>query len=135
MALELTGGCLCGAVRYRCAAPARPATWCHCTSCRRAAGAHAVAWFTVPGASFAWVEGQAAIFRSSPPVARAFCARCGTQLTYRHQDSPDEVDVTVGSLDEPDRVAPADHIWMQDAAAWDRPVDGLPSYPRSRQKT
>jgi hypothetical protein len=135
MALELSGGCLCGAVRYRCAAPERPATWCHCTSCRRAAGAHAVAWFTVPGESFALIEGQPAIFRSSPPVQRAFCARCGTQLTYRHQDSPGEVDVTVGSLDEPDRVAPADHIWMQDAAAWDRPADGLPSYPRSRQKT
>jgi len=135
MALELTGGCLCGAVRYRCAAPVRPATWCHCTSCRRAAGAHAVAWFTVPAKSFALIEGQPAIFRSSPPVQRAFCARCGTQLTYRHQDSAGEVDVTVGSLDEPDRVAPADHIWMQDAAAWDRPVDGLPSYPRSRQKT
>jgi hypothetical protein len=130
---QLTGACLCGAVRYRCGEPGRPATFCHCTSCRRAAGAHAVAWFTVPGASFAFTRGQPATFRSSPPVERAFCARCGTQLTYRHQSWPGEVDVTVGSLDEPDRIAPAAHIWMQDAAAWDRPADGLPCHARSRQ--
>jgi hypothetical protein len=127
----LSGGCLCGAVRYRCVAPDRPAVYCHCTSCRRAAGAHAVVWFTVPAASFAFTAGQATIFRSSPPVERAFCARCGTQLTYRHQRWAGEIDVTGASLDEPGRVAPAAHIWMQDAAAWDRPADTLPCHPRS----
>ncbi|HEX4583472.1 MAG TPA: GFA family protein [Burkholderiaceae bacterium] len=128
----LNGGCLCGAVRYRCGAPAHPPAFCHCTSCRRAAGAHAVAWFTVAASSLQFTHGQPAIYRSSPPVQRAFCARCGTQLTYRHQDSPDEVDLTVGSLDEPDRVTPAVHIWMMDAPRWDRPGDALPCYPRSR---
>jgi hypothetical protein len=77
----LEGGCLCGAVRYRCAAPDRPATLCHCTSCRRAAGAHVVAWFTVAASSLSFTEGTPAIYRSSPPVQRGFCARCGTQLT------------------------------------------------------
>jgi hypothetical protein len=131
--LSLTGGCLCGAVRYRCAVPMHPPAYCHCTSCRRAAGAHAVAWFTVAAAALDFTQGQPAIYRSSPPVQRAFCARCGTQLTYRHDESPAEVDVTVGSLDEPDRVAPAVHIWMLDAPRWDQPGDGLPRYPRSRQ--
>jgi hypothetical protein len=128
----LDGGCLCGAVRYRCDAPARPATVCHCTSCRRAAGAHAVAWFTVPASSLVFTQGRAAMYRSSAPVQRGFCAHCGTQLTYRNDRWPDEVDVTVGSLDEPGRVAPAAHIWMEDAPPWDRPGDGLPCHPRSR---
>jgi hypothetical protein len=130
--LDLTGGCLCGAVRYRCGAPTVAATYCHCTSCRRAAGAHAVAWFTVADSSLVFVQGQPALHRSSPPVQRAFCARCGTQLTYRHDSRPGEVDVTVGSLDQPERIAPADHIWMEDAAPWDRPGDGLPSHGRGR---
>ena len=128
----LNGGCLCGAVRYRCDAPVRPATYCHCTSCRRAAGAHVIAWFTVPASSLVFTQGQAAMYRSSSPVQRGFCARCGTQLTYRNDRWPDEVDVTIGSLDEPDRVAPAAHIWMEDAPRWDRPGDSLPCHARSR---
>ena len=129
----LRGGCLCGALRYQCDAPIGPAACCHCTSCRRAAGAHAVAWFTVPSSSLVFTQGQPAIYRSSPPVQRAFCARCGTPLTYRHDDWPGEVDATIGSLDEPDRVAPVAHIWMQDAPSWDRPGDGLPCHPRARR--
>src|SRR5882757_3478816 len=109
----LKGGCLCGAVRYHSGAPSHPAVYCHCTSCRRAAGAHAVAWFTVANASLVFTQGEPAIYRSSPPVQRTFCARCGTPLTYRHDGRAGEVDITIGSLDEPDRVAPADHIWMQ----------------------
>jgi hypothetical protein len=128
----LDGGCLCGAVRYRCEPPARPAAYCHCTSCRRAAGAHAVAWFTVPNSSLTFTQGQPAIYRSSAPVQRGFCGRCGTQLTYRNDQWPDEVDLTVGSLDDPGRVAPTSHIWMEDAAPWDRPGDGLPVHARSR---
>ena len=128
----LSGGCLCGAIRFSCAMPQSPAAYCHCTSCRRAAGAHVVAWFTVPASSLVFTQGQPAIYRSTPPVERGFCERCGTQLTYRNETWPDHVDVTVGSLDAPDRVPPADHIWMEDAAGWDRPGDGLPCHARSR---
>jgi hypothetical protein len=128
----LEGGCLCGAVRYRCSTPQSAAAYCHCTSCRRAAGAHVVAWFTVAAASLVFTQGQPTIYRSSAPVQRGFCGRCGTQLTYRNERWPDHVDVTIGSLDEPDRVKPVDHIWMEDAASWDRPGDGLPSHARSR---
>jgi hypothetical protein len=129
---SLSGGCLCGAVRFRCGMPQSAAAYCHCTSCRRAAGAHVVAWFTVPASSLVFTQGQPAIYRSTPPVQRGFCGRCGTQVTYRNEQWPDHVDVTIGSLDEPDRVKPADHIWMEDAASWDRPGDGLPCHARSR---
>jgi hypothetical protein len=128
----LEGGCLCGAVRYRCGAPIYPPTTCHCTSCRRAAGAHAVAWFTVQASSLEFTRDRPAVYRSSPPVQRAFCARCGTPLTYQHDGRAGEIDITIGSLDQPDQVAPVDHIWMQDAPAWDRPGDGLPVHARSR---
>jgi len=130
---SLVGGCLCGAVRYRCGAPIHAPAYCHCTSCRRAAGAHAVAWFTVEADSLVFTQGQPAVYLSSPPVHRTFCGRCGTPLTYRHASSPSEVDITIGSLDEPGRVAPTAHIWMEDAATWDRPADGLPSHPRTRR--
>jgi hypothetical protein len=130
--LPLVGGCLCGAVRYQCGAPIYPPTYCHCTSCRRAAGAHAVAWFTVHASSLVLTQGQPAVYRSSPPVQRSFCSRCGTPLTYQHDGRAGEIDVTIGSLEQPDRVAPVDHIWMQDAPPWDRPGDALPCHPGSR---
>jgi hypothetical protein len=72
-------------------------------------------------------------FRSSKLVARTFCSTCGTPLTYRHEHSPGQIDVTIGSLDAPDAARPAGHVWMSDALAWDRPADGLPQYSTDKR--
>lgn len=131
MELPLAGGCLCGVVRFRCALPARKAAWCHCRSCRRATGAHAVAWFTVRVGELRFDSGEPAEFASSPGVRRGHCARCGTTLTYWSASSPDTIDITVASLDEPGRLPPAKHIWMEDAVAGDTCADGLPRFEKS----
>jgi len=128
----LTGRCLCGAVRYRAGARLYPPTLCHCESCRRASGAHAVGWLTVGARALVFTAGEPREIESSPGVWRAFCGRCGAPLTYRAARRPGEIDVTIGTLDEPGRAAPVDHIWMADAPAWDRPADGLPQYPGGR---
>jgi hypothetical protein len=131
---SLTGGCLCGSVRYGAAAPVSTATFCHCRSCRRASGAHSLPWVTVARAGLRW-HGSAAPthYLSSPGVTRSFCARCGTPLAYASDSSPATLDLTVGSLDDPAAIAPADHIWMEDALPWDRPADGLPAHRRTRE--
>jgi hypothetical protein len=130
---ELLGGrCFCGQVRYRCGPLLSAPTLCHCESCRRAAGAPAVGWLTVARADFAWTRGELREYESSPGVYRSFCPRCGTPLTYRSDAREGEIDVTLGSLDDPAVAAPVDHIWMADAPAWDRPGDGRPTFPRSR---
>lgn len=127
-AAELTGRCLCAAVRYRCGPLLYPATWCHCESCRRASGTTPVGWFTVALSSVE-IHGDAIrTHRSSPGVERRFCSVCGTPLTYASERRPAEIDLTLGSLDDPDRVTPVDHILMADAPAWDRPADGLPQH-------
>jgi hypothetical protein len=131
---HLTGRCLCGAVRYQCGAPVIPACFCHCESCRRTSGAHVVAWATVRRDTFRVVTGTLRAYASSPPVIRQFCDKCGSSITYSNQSSPDTIDVTVTTLDSPDRIIPVDHIWMEDALSWDRPQDGRPQYPRSRQE-
>ena len=129
----LTGGCLCGAVRYRCGPRVCPPTLCHCQSCRRASGAHAVGWLTVRAQDLHYRSGEPREIESSPGVWRAFCGRCGAPLSYRAARRPGEIDVTIGTLDEPGRATPVDHIWMVDAVAWDRPADGLPQHPGSRE--
>ncbi len=129
---SLNGRCLCGRIRYRCAAPIAPTTLCHCESCRRAQGAHAVGWLTVPLASLEYHGEPPREYPSSPGVHRGFCGRCGTPLSYRSDRRAGEIDLTLATLDRAGEFAPADHIWMEDALAWDRPGDGLPCYPRSR---
>ena len=132
MSETFTGRCLCGSVRYECGAPILPPCFCHCESCRRAAGAHAVAWATVPRDTFRVVAGTLRSFASSPPALRQSCERCGTPITYSNQQWPDSIDITVATLDSPDAMTPVDHIWMEDAPAWDRPGDGRPQFRRER---
>jgi hypothetical protein len=132
LANDLTGGCLCGAVRYRTSVPKLPPTLCHCVSCRRAAGAHAVGLYTVDRDQMAFTLGQPVYYPSSPNVLRGLCGRCGTALTYWHAHWPTDISVTVASLDDPELAAPADHTWMTDASAWDRPADGLPQHQTDR---
>lgn len=130
-----TGRCLCGAIRYHCGPPLYPPTLCHCESCRRAAGAHAVGWLTVRQEQLVYEAGAPQEYPSSAGVWRAFCGRCGTPLTYRNAQRAGEIDVTIGSLDAPSQVVPVDHIWMQDAPAWDRPNDGLPQHAAGRGRS
>jgi hypothetical protein len=129
---QLTGGCLCGAVHYRTALPKLPATLCHCVSCRRAAGAHMLGLYTVLRDTLTYTHGQPVGYRSSPNVLRGFCGRCGTSLTHWDAGWPDEISMTIASLDEPALVAPIDHTWMADALAWDQPADGLPQHLTDR---
>ncbi|HTV79887.1 MAG TPA: GFA family protein [Steroidobacteraceae bacterium] len=130
--MTLGGRCLCGDIRYRCTPPLYPPTLCHCESCRRAAGAHAVGWLTVRSQELQFTGTPPREFESSPGVHRTFCGRCGTPLTYRNARRPGEIDLTICSLERPEAVTPSDHIWMQDAPAWDNPGDGLPQYPAGR---
>lgn len=124
--MELTGGCLCGAVRYRISAAPIVVTHCHCSMCRRASGAPFVTWITVPSDGFAHTGSEPASYRSSPEVRREFCGRCGASLAFRGDAHPEEIDISAGSLDDPGRVTPRDHIWAGSMVPWLEFDDGLP---------
>jgi hypothetical protein len=132
--MRLSGGCACGAVRYDITGTPYHRTLCHCADCRRAAGAPAVAWFSVRAHELAWVRGTPALHRSSPPVERAFCGRCGTQLAYRNDACPGEVDVTTCSLDDPEAAPPEDHTFASRRLRWLHLADGLPVHELSRAR-
>ena len=86
----LTGGCLCGAVRFEIDGALGPITCCHCSLCRRASGSAFVAAASVDAGYFRVVKGQDALgeYESSPQNRRAFCTRCGSQLFGRHDAYP-----------------------------------------------
>lgn len=123
---SLEGGCLCGAVRYRLAGPIRETVHCHCTLCRRASGAPVVTWVTVAPNDFVLTRGRPAKYRSTPHGERGFCAACGSPVTFDALDLPDELDVTAGTLDDPEAVRPERHTWTPSRISWMVMADGLP---------
>jgi hypothetical protein len=125
------GGCLCGAVRYRVSGAPVAMSRCHCTSCRRASGAPSIAWVVVRTVDFAVVAGQLASFCSSPSVVRTFCGTCGTPVTYRHEESPDTIDITTATFDFPGQFAPTREVWLEHRLAWEPVNDALQHFPRS----
>ena len=100
-----SGGCQCGAVRFRVEGKLGDASICHCRMCQKAVGNYFAAFAGVKRNEFAWTRGKPGAFRSSEVIERDFCRDCGTPLTYRALDK-DGVSVSVGSLDQPDRVRP-----------------------------
>jgi hypothetical protein len=132
--MGLQGGCMCGAVRYDAAGAPFNVTLCHCVDCRRASGAPALAWFSVRRDALRWTRGSPARHASSPGVERLFCGQCGTQLTWHGADSAGDIDITIGSLDAPDALAPADHTFASQQVRWLHLADGLPRYKRTRNE-
>jgi hypothetical protein len=129
--MEWTGGCLCGAVRYRATADPLRAVNCHCEMCRRHSGAAFLTFVHFPAGSFEWIGGTPTRYRSSKDAERGFCRSCGSTLSMHEEVLADRVQVTLGSLDTPDAVQPDDHVWTQSQIAWLRIDDELPRFARS----
>jgi hypothetical protein len=123
-----TGGCQCGAVRYALHAEPTNAHVCHCRMCQKAFGSYFAPLAGVRPADLEWVKGAPAIFRSSEVVERGFCRECGTPLTFRYVDK-DRIAFSLGSLDDPSRVAPIRQYGLESRLAF---VATLATLPGSR---
>lgn len=123
-----TGGCLCGAVRYRVTGAPTATSLCHCESCRRATGGPSLAWVIFPEDQVEITEGMLAIYQSSPGVERGFCARCGTSLSYARANRPGLFDVTTASLDDPEAFPPDKEIWTEERPSWEAASPNLPQF-------
>ena len=126
----LEGGCLCGAVRYRIEAEPQLSEYCHCSMCRKAAGAPVVAWADFPAEAVRFTAGKPAEYASSDKARRGFCAACGSALYFRWLETPDRITLTIATLDDPERVAPTQHIFHADRLSWLELADTLPRHDR-----
>jgi hypothetical protein len=129
----LTGGCFCKAIRYESRGTPFHETNCHCSICRRTTGAPFVTWFSVRSSDFRITKGEPTLFNSTEKGERSFCSRCGTQLIFQHADFLDEIDVTTGSLDNPELVSPRDNTRTSTRLRWVA-AEGLPEYEEARQQ-
>lgn len=129
--MEITGGCFCSRHRYRIRTTKTPdVATCHCSQCRRSTGGTTVTWATVPLTSFQWEAASPNSLRSNEHTLRYFCGDCGTQLALFTDLAPETLDVTVTSMDHPERLAPSRHIWTANKLPWLVLNDGLPQEPK-----
>jgi hypothetical protein len=120
---RVTGGCLCGAVRI--VATGRPYRigLCHCLDCRKHSGALFQAAAIFP-ADAVTVTGETRAYEG-----RFFCPRCGSSVFSR---SGDEIEVSLGALDAPDRFVPTYELWTIRRESWLPPFPLGKSYERNR---
>jgi hypothetical protein len=120
-----TGGCQCGAVRYAFDIEPHDPHICHCRMCQKAMGSFFAPLVCLPASELRWTKGRPARYRSSTLAERGFCQSCGTPLTFQYLNS-DTIDVTIGSLDHPERVQPASQYGIEGRMPWFDALPGLP---------
>jgi len=137
MSTSHEGGCACGTVRYKLLSAPFDTGWCHCTICRHVSGAPAMVFSTVPAGDFVIAAGAETVgtIALTQFGRRRFCTRCGTPLTIAVDHQPETIDFTVGSLDDPDAVAPGFHIFRASKVVWFETADELPRHDRFRPET
>ena len=125
--MGLTGGCMCGAVRYELRSDPFDCGWCHCRTCQLNSGAPAMAFASVKDGDWVMTGGESAVrtIRSSSFGQRTFCGECGTPLHVRVDHQPETVDFSVITLDDPNAVAPEFHIFWGSRVGWFNPGDDL----------
>jgi hypothetical protein len=129
--MAITGGCHCGAIRYQIEGDAIVHALCHCTDCRRSAGAPMVAWTMYPVAAVKVTKGTPKIRKSSEHGRRHFCPDCGTGLFYfNDQVLPGIVDVQSATYDDPDAIPAQVHIQVAERIGWMEKAHELPSFDR-----
>ncbi|TNE42081.1 MAG: GFA family protein [Sphingomonadales bacterium] len=126
----VSGGCQCGAIRYDVDGAPEHSALCYCTDCRKSSGAPMVGW-ALFARSGVRIEGEPVIHASSADARRHFCGTCGSSLFYTNEAAfPGMIDITTGSLDDPDVCPPAAHIQWADAPHWMARLDSLPRFDR-----
>jgi hypothetical protein len=127
MSDTLSGGCQCGRVRYTVTSGSDEAYLCHCRMCQRATGGFAAAFVQLPVAAVTWLS-EPDWYQSSPIARRAFCSHCGTPLGFDFLDRAADLDLTLGSFDDPGRFRPVAHAGSESMyEAW-LDTRGLPRH-------
>jgi hypothetical protein len=130
----ISGGCLCGAVRYECPAEGAVSALCYCTDCQRATGGAFSAGFMVPKDSFKLLKGQLKGFEitadSGNKVTRNFCPICGSAVVNGFSSMPSVVEVAAGSLDDSSKFKPMMSIYVSSAPPWAKIHSDIPNYPK-----
>ena len=124
--MDWTGGCLCGAIRYKSSEAPHFASYCHCGMCRKSSGAPYAGFVQFSEDAVQWLEGRPREYQSSPGIIRRFCGDCGSSLTF---ETEGVMFLSLGSLDKPENVRFECHTYTNTKLASIDLTDGLPQHP------
>ncbi len=134
---SMTGGCMCGRVRFEITAPLGGTSYCHCTRCQRRTGTAASVHARFDASSLRMVAGDELVraYRPSSGFEKLFCSECGSALFGRNPADPSQMSVRLGALDEDPGVRPSWRQFVAYAAAWEPiPDDGLPRFDEGKPR-
>lgn len=125
--MAITGGCQCGAVRFRVDGQLGEASICHCRMCQKAMGGLFGPFVNAPYAALVWTRGERRRFQSSNRVRRGFCGDCGTPLTYEYGET--HISLAIGALDRPRAARPTEQLASPAKLPYVEALAGLPEHP------
>ena len=125
---KITGGCLCGAVRYEAGEPPFRLLFCHCRKCQMAYGSVVGIFASFYTRTFRFTKDEPFYYRSSAWAERGFCSACGSPLVFR--DATDTIGVMIGSLDHPENFPPTNgnQLGIESKVPWFNIDDDLPRW-------
>jgi hypothetical protein len=131
MSEPITGGCLCGAIRYRLDAKPSVTAICHCTHCARQGGSLFSMICGVPDGQFHVTKGEMTVYvdtaDSGNKVERKFCNQCGSPIISDVKAMPGMVFVKAGTLDDWRQFKPTVEVYRSRTAEWFPAFDGVHS--------
>ena len=129
----ITGGCLCGAVRYTAEADPTTATVCHCRDCQKFTGSAFAALVRVSKEKVTLngtLKTFSSIGGSGNPLLRHFCPECGSSIAEEPGPRPDIFVLNVGTFDNPAMAKPSREIFRDDALPWVEVHGDIQRFPR-----
>ncbi len=124
--MPVTGGCLCGAIRYESTEPPDWVSYCHCRMCQKAYGGLFCLMAAFSGETFRYTQRKPTYYQSSPLAKRGFCGNCGSPVDMWYEGKPDPY-ILVGTLDHPEDWPPdRRHLGIESKVPWHIITDDLP---------
>ena len=130
--IPITGGCLCGAVRYESTDP--PVNWgyCHCRNCQKTSGGLYVALVEFSPSGFRFTKGEPKLYRLTEWGQRGGCSACGSLLAFFYDEDPAPV-IFIGSLDHPGdwplaKEGWCGHAYIDSKVSWHIISDDMPQF-------
>ena len=132
----ITGGCLCGAIRYTVSTPLKNVVACHCTHCRKISGAGSSHNVIAPTSALTITAGTPSTYRDTADngniLFRHFCGACGSSLSSRREKTPEMTVLKAGTLDDASHLTLGMNIWTASALPWMHIDPALDNHPGNR---